>query len=173
MKYPTDKLSEAEKLELTRERNRKKQSALRQRRAARVAELEAENAKLASLAGTTPLPIPKKGARSSKRPASSSSPLPSPPHQPVASTSGTSGGQGSERDEREAWSPTRSDEEVTRLSGAVGRLVGRLREFGVGEGEIGRLIAGRGEGSDLGTRYAGESSVAEEWGRETNEGSFA
>ncbi|KAL7417937.1 hypothetical protein BDY24DRAFT_3677 [Mrakia frigida] len=147
MKYPTDKLSEAEKLELTRERNRKKQSALRERRAKRVRELEEENAKLASLTGTTPLPIPKKGARS-KQPSSS------PPHQPVASTSGTSGGERSEKDEREVWSPTRSDEEVARLTGVCGRLVERLRGLGVGEAEIGRLIAGREEGSDTGSKIA-------------------
>lgn len=144
-----------EKLEQTRERNRVKQASLRQRRAARMAELEATNAKLAELAGTTPLPIPKKGVRTTqKRPAEDESPSPSPsqdkpPAHPVASGSGTSGGPPTPAPYPH-WSaprpddrPSRSDEEVARLTGVVSRLVSRLKEYGAGEGEIGRLIAGR------------------------------
>lgn len=137
MKHNDKPLTEAEKLEQTRERNRRKQAALRERRAKRLAELEAENAKLASIAGTTPLPIPKKGARSKK----SGSPS---EQQPIASTSGTSGGSAGAYG-RGSATTSRSDEEVSRLHGAVGRLVSRLKDLGVGDAEIGRLIAGSSE----------------------------
>lgn len=163
-----------EKLELTRERNRIKQASLRQRRAARMAELEQANSELARLAGTAPLPIPKKGVRAPKRPADEQTPSPSPSHdkppaQPVASGSGTSGPGvaaptpwATERERAGDDRTTKSDEEVARLTGVVSRLVNRLKEYGAGEGEIGRLIAGR-ETSANGSVGPGRSPLASEY----------